>query len=73
MPTTDADGQRPGVGQPKHPMHALTTFELARYRRELDRALKSLPAHAPVRAQLQQKLAQVIGEEEDRARIARNG
>jgi hypothetical protein len=52
-----------------HPLHALTTYELARYRRELDRALKALPAQAPVRAQLQQKLAQVIAEQDDRANL----
>ncbi len=55
--------------QPGHPLHALTTYELARYRRELDRALKALPAQAPVRAQLQQKLAQVIAEQDDGANL----
>jgi len=27
------------VQPPKHPMHALTTYELSRYRRELEHAL----------------------------------
>ena len=29
--------------QPAHPLHALTTYELSRYRRELEHALKALP------------------------------
>jgi hypothetical protein len=41
-------------GQPRHPLPALTTYELSRYRRELEQALKSLPTQAPVRAQLQE-------------------
>ena len=28
----------PAVEQPKHPLHALTTFELRDYRRQLERA-----------------------------------
>ena len=56
--------------QPKHPLHALTTFELSRYRRELEHALRSLPTQAPVRTQLQRKLAQVMAEQDDRAKLA---
>jgi hypothetical protein len=57
-------------GRPPHPLHALTTYELSRYRRELERALKSLPTQAPVRIQLQDKLAQVKAEQDSRLNIA---
>jgi hypothetical protein len=56
--------------QPKHPLHALTTYELSRYRRELEQALKSLPTQAPFRAQLQDKLTQVKAEQDSRLNIA---
>ena len=58
------------VQPPKHPMHALTTYELARYRRELEHALQALPEHAPVRELLQAKLAEVLAEQDSRTRIA---
>ena len=58
------------VQPPDHPMHALTTYELARYRRELEHALKELPDHAPVRELLRGKLAEVLAEEDSRAKIA---
>jgi hypothetical protein len=58
------------VQPPKHPMYALTTYELSRYRRELEHALTALPEHAPVRELLQGRLAEVLTEEESRARIA---
>jgi hypothetical protein len=58
--------------EPAHPLHALTTYELSRYRRELEHALKSLPTQAPVRAQLQDKLAQVMAEQVSRLDIAAN-
>ena len=58
------------VQPPAHPMHALTTYELSRYRRELEHALKELPEHAPVRELLQGKLADVLTEEDSRAKIA---
>jgi len=35
------------VQPPAHPIHALTTYELSRYRRELEHALKELREHAP--------------------------
>jgi hypothetical protein len=58
------------VQPPEHPMHALTTYELSRYRRELEHALKELPEHAPVRELLHGKLAEVLAEEDSRANIA---
>ncbi len=57
------------VPQPGDPLPALTTFELSRYRRELEHALTALPGHAPVRGLLQDKLAEVLAEQESRARI----
>lgn len=61
------------VEQPKHPMHALTTFELSDYRRRLERAIAFFDTQnpvAPVRADLQARLDQVLAEQDDRARIA---
>jgi hypothetical protein len=58
------------VDAPRHPLPALTTYELARYRRELEHTLKRLPGHAPVRELLQQRLAEVIAEQDARTRIA---
>ena len=57
------------VEPPRHPLPALTTYELARYRRELDHALQALPARAPVRALLQQRLAEVAAEQNSRVAI----
>jgi len=58
------------VQSPKHPMHALTTYELMRYRRELEHALKALPEQAAVRELLRSKLAEVLAEEDSRTQIA---
>jgi hypothetical protein len=58
------------VEPPEHPLHALTTFELSRYRRELEHALKTLPEHAAVLELLRGKLAEVLAEQESRAAIA---
>jgi hypothetical protein len=73
MPTTVASGQAPRVDTPKHPLHALTTYELAYYRRRLENALAFLDKQEPVpavRADLQTALDKVIAEQDDRARIA---
>jgi hypothetical protein len=59
----------PAVEPPRHPLPALTTYELARYRRELDHALKVLPVRVPARALLQQRLAEVAAEQDSRATI----
>lgn len=61
------------VPQPGHPVPALTTFELRDYRRELEHALTTLPEHAPVRGLLRDKLADVLAEQECRAKIAASG
>jgi|HubBroStandDraft_2_1064218.scaffolds.fasta_scaffold781356_2 hypothetical protein len=54
------------VDAPPHPLSALTTYELARYRRELEHALNRLPGHAPVRELLQQRLAEAMAEQDSR-------
>ena len=61
------------VPPPKHPMHALTTFELRDYRRELEHALKTSPEQAAVRELLQAKLAEVLSEQESRLKISGHG
>ena len=58
------------VEPPEHPLDALTTYELSRYRRELEHALKALPEHAAVRELLRTKLAEVLAEQESRVVIA---
>jgi hypothetical protein len=65
MPTDPA-----AVEQPKHPMHALTTYELRDYRRQLERAIKGIAPDAPVQADLKRRLDEVIAEQEQRKRAA---
>jgi hypothetical protein len=61
------------VDRPKHPLPALATFELSDYRRQLEHAIRlhktNHPA-APVPDDLRDGLAEVIAEQDDRARIA---
>ena len=57
------------IQQPPHPTHALTTYELKNYRRELEHSLKTLPEHAQARVQLQQRLAEVLAEQDSRNRL----
>jgi hypothetical protein len=60
--------------QPKHPLPALTTFELRDYRRQLERAMAFFDAKDPVppaRADLQAALDAVLAEQDDRARLSR--
>jgi hypothetical protein len=56
----------PPSQQPRHPLYALTTYELRDYRRDLEHSLTALPATAPVRDLLQEKLAAVLAEQESR-------
>ncbi len=65
MPTDPA-----AVDQPPHPMHALTTYELRDYRRQLEHAIKGISPDAPVQADLRSKLDEVLAEQEQRAKIA---
>ncbi len=72
MPATAAS-QTPTVDQPKHPLHALTTYELAYYRRRLENAIAFLGKQDPIpaiRADMQAALDGVIAEQDDRTRIA---
>jgi hypothetical protein len=59
------------TGQPKHPLYALTTYELSAWRRELEHAIKGLSPDAPTRADLRRKLEEVLAEQADRRQIAR--
>ena len=61
------------VDQPKHPLPAMTTFELRDYRRQLERAIAFFERQDPVppaRRRLQARLDDVIAEQDDRARLA---
>jgi hypothetical protein len=70
MPATAE--QPPPVDEPKHPLAQLTTYELATYRRQLQSAVAFFEkTQAPVLARLRDKLAQVVAEPEDRARLGR--
>jgi hypothetical protein len=63
----------PDVERPKHPMHALTTFELRDYRRQLEAAIAFFDQQDPVppaRADLQAALDKVIAEQDDRKKLA---
>ena len=73
MPGIAATPQTPAVDQPKHPLHALTTYELAYYRRRLENAIAFLDKQDPVppiRAYLKAALDGVIAEQDDRIKIA---
>jgi hypothetical protein len=61
------------VAPPKHPLHALATYELRDYRRELERAIAFFDRQTPVspgRTQLQARLDDVVAEQDERARLA---
>jgi hypothetical protein len=58
------------VEPPEHPLHALTTYELSRYRSQLEHALKAFLEHATVRDLLRRKLAEALAEQESRVVIA---
>jgi hypothetical protein len=62
-----ASGQIPRVKAPEHPLHALATFELREYRRQLETAIAFSDTQNP---DLQARLNDVIAEQEDRARLA---
>jgi hypothetical protein len=57
------------VDLPMHPTSQLTTSELSKYRRQLEHSLKALPTQAPVRAQIQARLAEVLEEQEQRTQL----
>jgi len=61
------------VEQPNHPLHALTTYELADQRRQLERAIAFFETKDPVpaaRDDLRSRLDAVIAEQDDRTRLA---
>ena len=61
------------VEQPRHPLHALTTYELRDYRRQLESAVAFFDRQDPVppaRDRLQARLGDVLAEQAQRARIA---
>jgi hypothetical protein len=58
---------------PAHPLYALTTYELRDYRRDLEHALDTVPGAAEARRLLQQRLANVLAEQDSRARITAGG
>jgi|HubBroStandDraft_1064217.scaffolds.fasta_scaffold341215_2 hypothetical protein len=70
QPDTASAPQPPPVHEPKHPLDQLTTWELRDYRNDLEHALAALPAQTPTRAQLTTRLAAVVAEQDDRARLA---
>ena len=73
MSATAASQQVPAVDQPKHPLHALTTFELRDFRHDLERAIAFFDRQDPVppaRTRLQASLDAVLREQDERARIA---
>ncbi|MDQ2816296.1 MAG: hypothetical protein M3Z75_31750 [Actinomycetota bacterium] len=72
MPTTPA-GQAPAIDQPKHPLHALTTFELRDYRSQLENAIAFFDTRNPVpaaRDDLHAALDAVTAEQESREKLA---
>jgi len=74
MPVTPAPPLPPGADQPKHPLYALTTYELRDYRRELERALAFFDRQTPVppaSAELRARLDAALAEQDERARLAR--
>ena len=58
---------------PPHRLSALTTYELAGYRRELEHALTAIPGTAPVRTLLRTRLSEVLAEQEVRTRLRQTG
>jgi hypothetical protein len=61
------------TAEPKHPLHAMTTYELRDYRRQLEQAIAFFDQQDPVppaRGRLQASLDAVLTEQDDRARIA---
>jgi hypothetical protein len=62
------------VEPPKHPLHALTTFELRDFRRQLEKALACFDRQEPLPPagrRLQARLDEVLAEQDERARLAR--
>jgi hypothetical protein len=61
------------AAEPKHPLPAMTTYELRDYRRQLESAIAFFGRQdpvPPVRAGLQARLEDVLAEQDERSRIA---
>jgi hypothetical protein len=61
------------VEPPKHPLHAMTTFELRDYRRQLESAITYFDQQDPApaaRERLHATLDDVLAEQESRTRLA---
>lgn len=57
----------------QHPVYALTTSELDRHRSALEHAIREIPPDTPLPESLPNELADVIAEQERRARIRQSG
>ncbi|MGD0247224.1 MAG: hypothetical protein ABSB59_43830 [Streptosporangiaceae bacterium] len=55
--------------QPGHPVHALATFELSRYRRELEHAITGTSPDPLTRDGLRRQLDDVLAEQQSRAQL----
>jgi hypothetical protein len=72
MPPATVSEQAPAVDPPKHPLYALTTFELRDFRRQLENAIAFFDRQAlvpAVRGDMQATLDAVTAEQESRTRI----
>jgi hypothetical protein len=73
MPSTAASQQAPSVSPPKHPLPAMTTYELRDYRRDLETAIAFFDRQTPLppdRDRLQATLNDLIAEQNDRKRLS---
>jgi hypothetical protein len=61
------------VPQPPHPLHALTSGELAGYQTQLEHALDTAPGSDPGRPVLRRQLDDALAEQHSRARITASG
>ncbi len=74
MPSTAAAPQAPSVNPPKHPLPAMTTYELRDYRRDVETAIAFFDRQTPVppdRDRLQATLDDLIAEQDDRKKLSR--
>lgn len=63
-------GEPVTIAHPTHPLYALTSYELHRYRKDLEHAINGIAADAPAHADLRRQLDAVTAEQDDHARIA---
>ena len=73
QPASPGQAEPGTVAAPKHPMHALTSYELRDYRRQLETAIAFFDRQDPVppaRRRLQARLDEVLTEQDDRRKLA---